>query len=90
ERDLFKTGRYPEPFATLYPATPDGRVQWGQGKRIDLNAALGEPASAPKPAPKPQPAPAATPEASGGIVAKIIAFIVAAAAAGFGAWFYGG
>jgi lysozyme len=39
ERDLFKTGKYPEPFATIYPAV-NGKIQWGQGKRIDLAKAL--------------------------------------------------
>lgn len=91
ERDLFKTGRYPEPFATLYPATPDGRVQWGQGKRIDLNAALGEPASAPKPvpapAPTPQPAPASPAGGKGGIIAAIAAAVVAVGGSAL-AWFF--
>lgn len=43
ERDLFKTGIYPSPFATVYPADKNGRVQWGQGKRIDLRNSLGSP-----------------------------------------------
>lgn len=43
ERDLFKTGKYPAPFATVYPADKNGRVQWGQGKRIDLRNSLGSP-----------------------------------------------
>jgi len=45
ERDLFLTGRYPKPTGTIYPATPGGRVVWGQGKRVDLRELLAGPAS---------------------------------------------
>jgi len=40
EKALFLTGNYPPPFATLYPATPQGKVLWGSGKRVDLAKAL--------------------------------------------------
>jgi len=36
ERAMFSRGVYPKPVATLYPATHDGRVQWSEGKQIDL------------------------------------------------------
>lgn len=36
ERDLFLTGKYPKPIATVYPADKSGRVLWGQGQRVDL------------------------------------------------------
>lgn len=67
ERDLFKTGRYPAPFATLYPADSQGRVKWSQGKRIDLREYLkpappAVPAEAPKPVPAPELSP--TPQSS--------------------------
>lgn len=65
ERDLFRSGRYPEPWATLYPANSKGQVQWGGGKRIDLREfikpASAVPADAPTPVPAPSPAPAAAP-----------------------------
>jgi len=71
ERDLFKTGVYPAPFATVYPADKNGRVQWGQGKRVDLRNSLGgplpvqpiPPPTAAPPAPVvPVPAPVVVPE----------------------------
>lgn len=40
EKALFHSGVYPAPFATVYPATPQGKVLWGSGKRIDLAKAL--------------------------------------------------
>lgn len=40
ERDLFARGVYPKPVATLYPATPDGKVQWKKGVRVDLVSAV--------------------------------------------------
>lgn len=73
--DLFLTGSYPKPFATLYPASPSGAVLWKQGKRIDLVRALqiaAKPPATPQepqtPAPVPTqpatkpPAPQATPD----------------------------
>lgn len=68
ERDLFKTGVYPKPFATVYPATSAGKVLWGQGERIDLRDALAPKPAAPEPGnavvaqpviPAPTPAPVA-------------------------------
>lgn len=56
ERDLFKTGVYPSPYANVYPADKNGKVLWGQGKRVDVKALLGQPSAA-VPAPKPTPAP---------------------------------
>ena len=55
ERDLFKTGVYPAPFATVYPADKNGRVQWGQGKRVDLRNSLGATQAPAKPIPVPVP-----------------------------------
>lgn len=68
ERNLFRDGIYPEPYATLYPASPSGKVQWSQGKRVDLRAALAAPPAAPKPSPAPSPAPkpVSPPAAPGG------------------------
>lgn len=40
EKALFQTGNYPAPFATVYPATPQGKVLWAQGRRVDLAKAL--------------------------------------------------
>lgn len=40
EKVLFKSGIYPEPFATIYPATPQGKVLWSSGKKIDLRKEL--------------------------------------------------
>lgn len=40
ERDLFKTGTYPPPFANVYPADANGKVQWGKGKRVNVNDLL--------------------------------------------------
>lgn len=79
ERDLFKTGKYPAPYATIYPATASGSVQWSKGRRVYLPDLLGAPHSAPSapakpsPAPKPaQPAPAA-PEPAMGFWARLFA-----------------
>lgn len=60
ERDLFRDGKYPEPFATIYEATPAGKVLWSSGKRVDLRKELNAPAPpAPKPVDAPKPVPAA-------------------------------
>ncbi len=41
EQALFRTGLYPGGgSATLYPATPDGRVEWTRGRPVDLASAL--------------------------------------------------
>jgi len=75
ERDLFLTGKYPKPAGTIYPATPGGRVIWGQGKRVDLRALLEAPAPIPAPI---QPEPPQTPPAAthGGFWASLIAIII--------------
>lgn len=91
ERDLFRTGKYPAPYATIYPATPSGAVQWGKGRRVYLPDLLSaSPATAkPVPAPSPQPKPGAAPEApqdgkkdtgASALLGLIIAGLVAAAA----------
>lgn len=36
EMNLFKTGKYPAPMATVYPATDDGKVLWGKGTRVNV------------------------------------------------------
>src|SRR6185312_6461883 len=41
ERDQFLLGVYPQPFATVYPASPAGVIQWAHGKRIDLRPYFG-------------------------------------------------
>src|SRR5690606_25121661 len=89
ERDLFKTGSYPAPVAMLYPATADGRVQWREGRKIDLEAALAapqQPVSAPKPIPaqhppEQQPAPAKPADGNAGLIAIILAGIATIIAA---------
>jgi len=75
ERDLFLTGRYPKATGTVYPATPGGRVVWGQGKRVDLRALMEAPAPIPAPIQpeQPQTPPAAT---HGGFWASLIAIIL--------------
>lgn len=78
ERDLFKTGKYPAPFAMLYPATAAGVVQWSKGKRVDLREAL--PAT-PKPAhpkasePKTSSTPATASEPRGGFWAALLSIL---------------
>lgn len=81
ERDLFKTGKYPAPYATIYPATAAGSVQWGKGRRVYLPDLLGAPPApaTPVPATKPaQPAPA-RPEPAGGVsngfIRRLLSFI---------------
>lgn len=58
ERDLFKTGIYPAPLATAYPADSNGKVLWGKGSRVNVRDLLNSPRpTIPEPA-KPDPAPA--------------------------------
>lgn len=41
EQKLFTSGKYSNlGMAMIYPATSDGHIQWGKGKRVDLRAAL--------------------------------------------------
>ena len=68
EQSLFATGLYTGAgFATVYPAV-NGKVQWSQGKRVDLTKEYGrisdepiKPAPAPVEPPKPVPAPVEPP-----------------------------
>ena len=64
ERDLFRTGVYPAPFATVYPATASGQVLWGKGTRVNVSDLLrvARPV-VPVPTPKPVVAPPAPPVA---------------------------
>lgn len=76
EKALFKSGIYPEPFATIYPASPQGKVLWNSGKRVDLRKELGVSTVSPQvPSPEPGPSP---PELSGnsGLLGAIIKFII--------------
>ncbi len=44
ERDLFATGKYSNRgLAMIYPATPNGAIQWAKGHRVDLRKALDTP-----------------------------------------------
>ena len=55
ERDLFLSGKYPPPYATVYPASPAGAVQWSKGQRVnvrDLLSVVDAPAPKPAEAPK--------------------------------------
>lgn len=85
ERDMFRDGKYPAPYANLYPATKAGKVEWSKGKRIDLRTIM-EPASKPAPipapsAPKPQPSAPAKP--AGRTLLQIIIDLIAKL---FGGW----
>lgn len=80
ERDLFKTGVYPPPYANVYPADMNGKVQWGQGYRVNVRNLLTAPAPAEpaKPAPRPpvagsKPVAPGTAAAAGGIAALLAA-----------------
>lgn len=55
ERDLLRDGTYPAPFATVYPATPSGAVQWGKGQRVNLSDLMAEHFVTDDPCPKPEP-----------------------------------
>lgn len=60
ERDLFFDGKYSgDGLVSIYPADKSGRVQWSQGKRVDLLSML---AQKPQEAPKPSAAPTAPPK----------------------------
>lgn len=80
ERDLFKTGTYPAPYANVYPADKNGKVLWGQGKRVDVKSLLGQ-SSAAAPAPKPTPAPpvaeTGTVHAKPSLISAIVKIILA-------------
>lgn len=60
ESAMFLDKRYPKPVATLFPATPQGKVLWGQGRTVDLVRALQiaeKPPQTPAGAQEPQKAP---------------------------------
>jgi lysozyme len=57
ERDLFLHGKYSGPFATIYPATPSGSVQWGKGKLVNVRDMLAKTIVVDDPGPKPTPKP---------------------------------
>jgi len=79
EFDLFFSGTYSGGGkATVYPANAAGTVQWGQGKTIDLAAAL-NPADLPVTPPQPSPAPTTAPapsRPSAGFWQAVVAFIL--------------
>ncbi len=88
ESALFLEGKYPKPFANLYPASPHGKVLWDKGERIDLVRALqasGKPAGAqeqPKATeqpPRPEPAPAPSSEDATAPKGPLAAFAAAIA-----------
>lgn len=66
ERDLFLTGEYPKPIATIYPTNSKRKVLWSKGTRVNVRDLLGRPplvippeplpVEPPKPAPIPAPA----------------------------------
>lgn len=78
ERDLFLTGKYPAPYAMLYPATASGKVEWSKGKRVNVlellatsGAADPAPSTASRPLPSPpsrQPSTAAKPTLLGAVM----------------------
>lgn len=75
ERDLFKTGVYPPPYANVYPADHNGKVLWGEGERVNVRELLAEPAPIPTTKPTPRPPVAATIErkpSSGNWLATLI------------------
>lgn len=92
ERDLFRSGKYPKPMATIYPATASGAVQWGKGKRVDIEAALAAsraPVAPEKQAPNSSDAPKtdlAVDNQDDGTRFKLIVSLVVGALAGAGTW----
>lgn len=53
ERDLFRTGIYPAPMATVYPADGQGRVLWSKGARVNVKDLLAQPRPVIPPDPHP-------------------------------------
>jgi len=78
ERDLFATGTYPDPIATVYPATNSGAVLWGKGQRVNVANLLAssKPLVVDDPGPKPA-APSPAPVGKHWIAAAIEAIIKA-------------
>jgi lysozyme len=85
ERDLFFDGKYSgEGTAMLYPASAQGAVLWGRGKRVNVMSLMNEPvppeskpANARKTVPGsvPLPTPEPAPRATAGWLAAILQFI---------------
>lgn len=73
ERDLFLTGEYPAPFAMVYPATPQGRVVWRDGRRVNVRDLL----DPPKPSTPPAAAIERKPVESGNWLSALISAIAA-------------
>jgi lysozyme len=61
ERDLFRTGIYPAPFANIYPVKANGTPDFGKPVRVDLRKMLAAPPPPVEPA-KPAPAPVEPPK----------------------------
>lgn len=76
ERDLFRTGIYPAPFANIYPVKANGTPDFGKPVRVDLRKMLAAP---------PPPEPTITPTPPAGRAKGIWALIIAAL---LGAWLW--
>jgi len=78
EQYLFANGTYPEPVATVYPATNSGAVLWGKGKRVDVSDMLGvSPVVVDDPGPKPVVTPPTAPIGKHWITAALEAILKA-------------
>jgi lysozyme len=92
ERDLFRDGKYPAPFASIFPVKANGTPNFAKPTRVDLRTAFAVPKVAPparvEPAPSPKPVepvqsiPEAPQPAGVGIVKKVVAAVVALALGG--------
>lgn len=71
ERDLLQYGKYPEPYANIYPASKSGQVLWGKGERVSLDAYVGGRVNVDDPGPRSQ-------TTSGNWLATLIKVIAAA------------
>jgi lysozyme len=76
ERDLFRTGIYPAPFANIYPVKANGAPDFGKPVRVDLRKMLAAP---------PPPEPTITPTPPAGRAKGIWALIIAVM---LGAWLW--
>lgn len=61
EQALFRSGRYGDGTASIYPADADGRVLWSQARRVNVAELLAGPASEEREAPAPVDHPPAHP-----------------------------
>lgn len=57
ERAIFERGAYPDPVATIYPASKTGKVQWSKGKRCNLLTLMMNQSEGDSAPPKPRPEP---------------------------------